>query len=246
MISIIKKSLTAALVFSCSASVLAQRPHAPAKQKEYDKKVAAAMPSLKVAVKPKKARRVLVLSKTAGWYHSSIETGNTCYREMAAQTGAFSVEINNDPSFYTSDNLAKYDAILFSNTAYCQDYFNDKQRAAILNYVKNGGGFIGIHAASDCGTSAKKGKSTWPEITEMIGGAFDGHPWNRTGTYGILNEDPSHPIVAPLSGKGLRSLMNFTSIRIISAKISAYFFQLICLSPIRKKVVTITITLCFG
>lgn len=29
----------------------------------------------------------------------------------------------------------------------------------------------------------------------MIGGNFDGHPWNAGGTWGLVNEDPTHPIV---------------------------------------------------
>ncbi|MDD7983375.1 ThuA domain-containing protein [Lentisphaera marina] len=184
-----------------SASLLAQKPHKAEVQKSFDAKVVAAMPQVKALAKPAKARKILVLSKTAGWYHSSIETGKTCFAEMSKVSGAFSIDFNDDPSFYTSANLAKYDAILFNNTTYSQDYFNEEQRSAILGFIKNGGGFIGVHAASDCGTSAKKAKSTWPEITEMMGGAFDGHPWTHKGMYGVLNEDPEHKILAPMKGE---------------------------------------------
>jgi type 1 glutamine amidotransferase len=201
MFSSSKKFLVVLALFSLSFSLMAQKPHAPAKQKVFDQAVAASMPAIKAVVKAQKARKVLVLSKTKGWYHSSIETAKTCFGLMGKQTGAFTVDYNDDPSFYTLENLSKYDALLFNNTTYSQDLFNSQQRQAVLNFIKNGGGFIGIHAASDCGTSAAKAKSTWPEITEMIGGSFDGHPWTKKGMYGILNEDPNHPVLAPMDGK---------------------------------------------
>jgi len=144
----------------------------------------------------------LVLSATKGWYHSSIETAKTCVKLMGEKTGAFTADFGDDANLYTAKNLSKYDAILFNNSTYIQDFFNTQQKQAVLNFIKNGGGFIGIHAAADCGTSAKKAKSSWPEITELIGGAFVSHPWTRKGMYGILNEDPTHPILEPMNAKG--------------------------------------------
>ena len=38
----------------------------------------------------------------------------------------------------------------------------------------------------------------------MMGGAFDGHPWTRKGLYGVLNEDPAHPIVKHLNGENFK------------------------------------------
>ena len=196
--------LTTGALLCSSFTALAQKPHAPEKQAKFDQEVAAVIPSLKATATPKKARKVLVLSKAMGWYHSSIETGKTCFRLMADETKAFSADFNDDPAFYTKENLAKYDALIFNNATHSQELFNKEQQEAILNYVKNGGGFIGIHSASDCGTSVGKSKKAWPEITEMIGGAFDGHPWTHKGMYGIRNEDPKHPLVAPFEGKNFK------------------------------------------
>ena len=191
-------------LMTLSVNLWAQKPHSVENQAKFDAEVINVMPYVKPLAKPAKARKILVLSKAAGWYHSSIETGKISFQEMGKSTGAFSVDINDEPSFYTAENLKAYDAILFNNTTYSQDYFNENQRRAILGFIKNGGGFIGIHAASDCGTSAKKAKSTWPEITEMMGGAFDGHPWTKSGMYGIRNEDPTHKILQPMKGKSFK------------------------------------------
>ncbi len=187
-------------VLCLSVSAWAQRPHTAEKQAEFDADVIAAMPLVSVMAKPMTARKILLLSKTAGWYHSSIETGKTCFQEMAKVSGAFSVDLNDDPSFYTAANLARYDALIFNNTDYPQDYFDDVQRKAILSFVKNGGGFIGIHGAANSGTAAVKAKTTWPALTEMIGGAFAAHPWTKKGRYGVRNEDPDHKILTPMSG----------------------------------------------
>lgn len=199
------KIKTKFLMLGCLSSFWtsqAAKPHNAVKQKAFNEAVAKAMPSITALKKPKKSRKVLVLSKVAGWYHSSIETGKTCFKLMGEQTGAFEVDFIDEPSFFTSENLKTFDVLLFNNTTYCQDYFNEEQRQAILNYVKNGGGFVGIHAASDCGTSKQKSKTEWPEITRMIGGAFNGHPWTSKGMYGIRNEDPNHTIIKHLNGEG--------------------------------------------
>ena len=200
----IKKGIFTSALLCLALNSFAQRPHSAEKQAVFDKAVADAMVSIKPTAKAKKARKVLVLSKAKGWYHSSIETGKTCMRLMAKQSGAFTADFNDDPKFYTPENLAQYDALVFNNTTHSQELFNTEQREAILGFIKNGGGFFGIHSAADCGTSVGKSKKTWPEITEMIGGAFDGHPWTHKGMYGIRNEDPNHPLVAPLEGKNFK------------------------------------------
>src|SRR5262249_40515652 len=56
-----------------------------------------------------------------------------------------------------------------------------------LEFVKSGGGLIGIHSATD--TFYK-----WPEYGEMIGAYFDGHPWTQDTEVGISAFDRSNPI----------------------------------------------------
>jgi type 1 glutamine amidotransferase len=102
---------------------------------------------------------------------------------------------------FTPENLAQYDAVLFESTT--QLKFKDPaQREALLNFVKGGKGFIGIHAASD-------NFPTWPEAVEMIGGQFDGHPWTAGGSgpkesdgWSMKVDDPDHPINKSFGGKG--------------------------------------------
>ena len=45
-------------ILTVSCSLWAQKPHPPEVQKEWDEKVAEAMPSVKVVIKPKKIRKI--------------------------------------------------------------------------------------------------------------------------------------------------------------------------------------------
>ncbi len=41
----------------------------------------------------------------------------------------------------------------------------------------------------------------WPEARRMMGGLFDGHPWNRNGTWSIAIESPQHPLTTAFHGE---------------------------------------------
>ena len=49
---------------------------------------------------------------------------------------------------------------------------SDGQKAALLDFVQAGGGFIGLHSATDTFYQ-------WPEYGRLIGGYFDQHPWHQ-------------------------------------------------------------------
>jgi len=66
-------------------------------------------------------------------------------------------------------------------------------RKSFMDWVKAGGGVMGIHAATDCSYK-------WKEYGEMMGGYFAGHPWHMLVQ--IKNDDPSNPINAVFSNKG--------------------------------------------
>ena len=47
---------------------------------------------------------------------------------------------------------------------------SDAEKTALLNFVRVGGGFLGVHSATDT-------FYTWPDCLDLIGGYFNGHPW---------------------------------------------------------------------
>ena len=84
----------------------------------------------------------------------------------------------------SSENLAIYDAVLMLSTV--GKPIDKKYRAGFEEFLGQGKGLIGIHAATDCH------KSGWPGYPEAMGGIFDGHPWGSGSTVTINNEDVTH------------------------------------------------------
>ena len=65
---------------------------------------------------------------------------------MAVRNG-FEVDATEDAAAFTAENLAKYDMVIFLCTT--GNVLNDAQQAAFEGYVQGGGGYAGIHSASD-------------------------------------------------------------------------------------------------
>ena len=122
----------------------------------------AALPTA-AAAKPLKARRVLVLSKAAGYVHSCIPLAAKTLQELGLKTGAWTADVSYDSAVITADNLKKYDLLFLNNTtgAFLDDP-NDPaataaRKKALLDFVRSGKGLAGIHAAGDSYHEAKSG-----------------------------------------------------------------------------------------
>ena len=150
-------------------------------------KVRAALPDSPI-VRPAVPRKVLIFTLTKGFRHDSIELCTFAFTELGKKTGAFTAEDTDDPGIFMPERLANYDAIVFNNTT--GTLFDEPERKdALLKYVRGGRGIVGVHAATDCFYK-------WPEFGELMGGYFDGHPWNEK-VYLKLDE-PEHPLVVML------------------------------------------------
>ncbi len=125
---------------------------------------------------------VLLFSKTAGWHHESILAGVPAIRALG-ELHDFKVFWTDDANRVFNDReLAKYKAVIFLCTT--GDVLNDQQQAAFERYIKAGGGFVGIHSASDT-------EYDWPWYTKMVGRMFHIHPAVQTAT--IQVENPNFP-----------------------------------------------------
>src|SRR4030095_3298558 len=110
--------------------------------------------------------RVLVFSKTAGFRHSSIPNGIAAIRKLGAENG-FDVDTTESASYFNDDSLNKYSAVIFSNTT--GDIFNNNQEIAFERYIQAGGGYVGVHSATDT-------EYDWGWYGRLVGGYFNGHP----------------------------------------------------------------------
>jgi len=162
---------------------------------------AAAMEKLigeKLTAKPLKARKVLVFSKCEGFVHGEAIVYAKKAFEIAAKTGAFTVDFNDDYAALTDkDNLFKYDALVLNNTTNLKTKDNPTLVPNILAFVEAGRGLCAIHGAADNFKDS-------PEGAALVGGVFDGHPWNAGGTWAFKLDEPDNPLNRTLKASDLK------------------------------------------
>jgi len=171
-------------------------------------KISSALPN-EAQVQSKRARTLLVFNLCNGFVHKkAIDLGTAALELMGEKTGAYKTVISEDISMFEWKNIRKFDAICFNNTTgelftpkNFKDLSPEEQAAAkkreerlkknLLRFVSSGKGIVGIHAGTDCFYQ-------WPEFGEMMGGYFQGHPWNENVF--LKNEDPDNPVSAAFAG----------------------------------------------
>jgi type 1 glutamine amidotransferase/Ca2+-binding EF-hand superfamily protein len=137
-------------------------------------KMMAALPD-RAPAKPKRPRRVLVLSKAAGFVHSCIPLAAKTIEAMGTKTGAWTATVTYDPAAITAENLKQYDLLFLNNTtgAFLDDA-NDAaagaaRKKALLEFVRSGKGLAGIHAAGDSYHEARTTAAPSPAPTATGG-----------------------------------------------------------------------------
>jgi type 1 glutamine amidotransferase len=133
-----------------------------------------------------KGSTVLVYTKNGkGYVHDNIPAAVACLKEMAAEE-KFTVEVTDDASVFTEDNLKKYQLIVFTSTN--NDVFDtDAQRLAFRHYIEAGGGFVGVHSVT--GT-----ERNWLWFKMMLGETFSWHA--RFQAFSLKKIDKAHPSMA--------------------------------------------------
>ncbi len=121
--------------------------------------------------------KILVFSKTSGFYHDAIPTGVQAIFNLGKEHH-FSVDTTTNGALFTKDNLSKYAAVVFLNTT--GDVLNEEQQAAFEAYIKAGNGFAGVHAATDT-------EYNWPWYGKLVGAYFGSHPQQQTAHLMVLN-----------------------------------------------------------
>jgi type 1 glutamine amidotransferase len=122
--------------------------------------------------------RVLVFSRTAAFRHQSIPSGIAAVRVLGERHG-FTVEATEDPAVFTDAGLAPFQAVVFMSTT--GDVLDDTQQAAFERFVRGGGGYVGVHSASDT-------EYDWEWYGRLVGAYFQRHPpGTPEGTVRIVN-----------------------------------------------------------
>lgn len=136
-------------------------------------------------------KKILLVTVTKGFRHSSIPTATKVIMELGEKSKAFTVDLAaTDADLMaksTPEKLKTYDGFIFANTTLDLP-LADKQ--AFLDAIKGGKGFAGMHSASDT-FHGKDGKVD-PYI-EMLGGEFKTH--GAQAGVECLVQDNKHPAV---------------------------------------------------
>ena len=136
---------------------------------------------------------VLVFSKTQGFRHDSIPNGIDAIGRLGDANG-FAVDATEDASAFREANLRRYDVVVFLSTT--GNVLNAKQQSAFERWTRDGGGFVGIHAAADT-------EYDWPFYGELVGAYFESHPAIQEATVKVADRD--HPSTRHLPERWTRT-----------------------------------------
>lgn len=130
-------------------------------------------------------KAILVFSKTNGYRHASIEAGVKAIQEAGHKRG-WEVVATENGAYFNENCLKSYKAIVFLSPT--GDFLTNQQQRAFEKYIENGGGYAGIHAASDC-------EYEWDWYGTLLGTRFRSHTFlpYPVPNAEIVTEPGSHP-----------------------------------------------------
>lgn len=110
---------------------------------------------------------ILIFSGTMGFRHDCISAGVRAVEELARDADVASVATE-DGGEFTSGVLDEVDAVVWMQAS-GTGLLNAAQRNAYEEFTARGGGFAGVHAASDA-------ERDWTLYSQLVGARFRNHP----------------------------------------------------------------------
>ena len=138
-----------------------------------------------------------MLTQSAGFKHGSVSrpgddklaVSEVAMIQLGEKTGLFSVDCTQDAAAdFTKDNLKNYDIVMFYTTGSLPIAEADRDYFFKEWLTTKGHGFLGFHSAAD---TYGDYKPYW----DMVGGTFNGHPWNAGNTVTIRVHEPENPLM---------------------------------------------------
>jgi type 1 glutamine amidotransferase len=136
---------------------------------------------------------ILLFTKTLGYRHPSIDVAVPALTAIGAERG-WVVSHTEDASAFDAAQLSALDAVVFLLTT--GEVLDAAQQLAFVDFIHQGGGFAGVHSASDT-------HHNWPWYGALVGAYFEAH-WSVIAAR-VLVEDATHPATAHLGAEWLRS-----------------------------------------
>ncbi len=151
----------------------------------------------------KPSKRILVFSKTRGFHHTSIPAGVAAVQKLGLEND-FAVDTTTDSSYFTKKILKRYDAVVFMSTT--GNILNDEEQSAFEKYIQKGGGFVGVHAATDT-------EYDWPWYNKLVGAYFKSHPKQQDAVLNVVDNTHISTKHLPSTWKRWDEWYNFKSIQ---------------------------------
>lgn len=153
---------------------------------------------------PASPARLLVFSKTAAFRHASIPAAIAALSTIGRAHG-ISLDFTEDASVFTPGNLSRYAAVVFLLTT--GTVLDSSQASALEEYLHAGGGYVGIHSASDT-------EYNWPWYGSLVGAYFDrihGHSRVVRATVYVVDPATASTSMLPLSWVRTDEWYNFAT-----------------------------------
>ena len=138
-----------------------------------------ALPVAAQRYEPPDRKHILFLGGSEGFAHDSVSHAAYTFAKIGERTGVFDLRVHTDTELVTKKklpgnrkNLDYFDAVIF----YTQGDLplTADQKADLMAFVKQDGkGIIAAHSGTD------SFRESWPEYVDMVGGAFNHHPWHQ-------------------------------------------------------------------
>ena len=138
--------------------------------------------------------RILLFSETRDFRHDSIEDALIAVEELTASVGMQTIRAADSAGVFTDENLANFHAVVWLSTS--GDVLGDDEQAAFERYIRAGGGYAGIHAASFT-------EFEWSWYGRLVGAYFERHPDIQSAIMDV--EDAAHPSTVHLGEQWIRT-----------------------------------------
>ncbi len=157
-----------------------------------------AQPSTSAQVSAGQPKKLLFLTHAGLYKHTSLGPAEKAVIELGRVGGYAVTTVEGykqdakqlDFSFLTPEYLAGFDGVMMMTNGNLP--FTDAQKKHLLDFVRDGKGFIGAHCASLTFYN-------YPEFGDMVGGYY--RRSNKQNAIGVLKvEDPKHPATKMLGG----------------------------------------------
>jgi uncharacterized protein len=153
-----------------------------------------------ISFAPAKQKKILVFSKTAGYRHAvSIQYGKKEIIELGKKN-KFSVDTSESADVFTADNLKQYSAVVFLCTT--GNVLNEEQQKAFEQFIRKGGGYMGIHSAADT-------EYDWEWFGGLNGAYFKNHPRPQEAIFNVVDQNNIATAHLPKVWKRTDELYNF-------------------------------------